>query len=147
MYGTVPLADDYFRNNKLYTRAWDCADVFAKSKAMDMATRAIDLLNFQDDKTDPVQPNQFPRGGSTVVPDDILIATYECAYAYLDGVDIRREMDKLSISSQGIDSVRVTYDRTIVAEHFRAGIASSLAWTHLKPYLRDANARVISRVN
>lgn len=147
MYGTVSLADNYFANDRLYTRAWDCADSASKTKAMEMATRAINLLNFSEDKTDPLQVDQFPRGGSTVVPDDILIATYECAYAYLDGVDMRREMDKLSVSGQSIDSARVTYDRAVIPEHFRAGIPSSVAWTHLKPYLRDPNSRVISRVS
>lgn len=146
IYGDVPAADSYF-TERLQTDAWDNANDTDKFKALAMATRAIDRLNYAGDKTDADQELQFPRGGDTDVPDAILIATYECALALLDGYDPNIEIENLAISSQGFAEVRDTYDRSFALEHIRSGIPSVVAWSYIKPYLRDPNYFTISRVN
>lgn len=146
IYGDIPLADSYF-TERLSTDAWDNADDTQKYKALAMATRAIDRLNFAGDKTDADQELQFPRGGDEDVPDAILIAAYECAIAYLDGYDPNIEIENLAVSSQGFAEVKDTYDRSFALEHVRMGIPSVVAWINLRPYLRDPNYFTISRVN
>lgn len=146
IYGDIPLADSYF-TERLGTRAWDNANDTDKFKALAMATRAIDRLNYSGDKADADQELQFPRDDDTEVPSDILIAAYECALAYLDGYDPNIEIENLAISSQGFAEVRDTYDRSFALPHVRMGIPSVVAWNNLLPYLRDPNYFTISRVN
>lgn len=145
IYGSVAEADSYF-TGRLQTDAWDIANDTDRFKALSMATRAIDRLNFIGSKTDPAQDLQFPRGDVTV-PTDIKNACFECALAFLDGFDPNIEIENLAISSQGMAEVRNTYDRSFALEHIRMGIPSAVAWAYLKPYLRDPNYFTFSRVN
>ena len=112
-----------------------------------MATEAIDRLNYLGEKTDSSQANQFPRDADTVVPDDIKIACAEIAIMLLDGFDVELELEQLKMVSQGYANVRSTYDRTTPPPHIVAGIASSVAWRYIKPYLRDVNSFLINRVS
>ena len=89
---------------------------------------------------------EFPRGTDTVFPTDIKIASYEIAFALIDGVDPERELEDLGVISQGYSSVRTTYDRSFSPEHTLAGVPSSVAWRYLKPFLRDDSAVRINRV-
>jgi len=146
IYGSIEEADDYF-GERLNTDVWAASNDTDKFKALAMATRAIDRLNFMGSKADPTQELQFPRGVDTDVPGDILTATYECAIAFLDGFDPNIEIENLAITHQGVAEVRNTYDRTFALQHIRAGIPSATAWTYLKPYLRDPNYFNMSRVN
>ena len=145
-YATLTEANAYFAT-RLHTDAWDAASDSNRNKALIEATRAIDLLNYNGDKTDSEQETEFPRGGDEVVPTDIQIASYEIAYALLDGVDMELEYRDLGAISEGYSSVRSTYDRTLAQEHIAAGIPSAAAWRRLKPYLRDGLSFKLSRVN
>lgn len=145
-YLNVAQAQDYF-DNRLYTGTWDNATSADRLKALKMATRDIDRLNYKSSKTDENQVLEFPRGGSTEVPQAILNACCELALKYLDGVDPDEEQDKLSVTSQGFASARSTYDRATVPEHLRAGIVSAKAWAELKPYLADVQTVNFSRVS
>ena len=146
IYSSIPEADSYF-TERLNTSVWDNSDDTDKFKALAMATRAIDRLNYAGAKTDSDQELEFPRGEDVDVPEEIKIAAYECALAFLDGVDPNMEIEHLAISSQGMAEARTTYDRAFALEHFRMGIPSATAWTFLKPYLRDPNYFTISRAN
>ncbi len=106
-------------------------------KALSMATKIIDRLNYRGVKYDVDQANQFPRGTDTTVPDDIGQACFEIALALLDGVDPQFEAENLSMTSQGYANVRSTYDRELTAPHISAGVPSLTAWRYLVPYLRD----------
>lgn len=145
-YGTLTNAAEYFAS-RLNSSAWDDATEVDRLKALKTATRAIDLLNFAGDKAEDDQYLQFPRGSDTVVPPDIVIACYEEALKLLDGADPDTEIANLGTISQGFSSVRKTYDRTVAVEHVRAGIVSPLAWSRLRPFLRDPNEIKISRVS
>ena len=116
-------------------------------KALAMATKAIDRLNFRGEKYDSSQVNQFPRGTDTTVPDDIGQATFEIALALLDGIDPELEAENLGMTSQGYANVRSTYDRTITVPHMAAGIPSLTAWRYLVPYLRDPSFIKIERIS
>jgi len=107
-----------------------------------------DLVPVEDLKAaDLSQPNQFPRGSDTVVPCEIVEATYEIAYALLDGKDPDMELEALGISSQGIESVRTTYSRAqIPIEHIINGVPSPAAWRLIRPYLFDDDCFRIDRV-
>jgi hypothetical protein len=145
-YGTLDEAITYF-GERLNTTPWDNAIPGDKIKALYMATRCIDRLNIAGTKADDGQERQFPREGDTVVPDDIKLACFECAIAFLDGVDMEMEQKNLGMTSDAFSGARATYDSNFVEEHIRAGIPSSEAWALLGPYLRDPREVVISRAS
>lgn len=166
-YGTLQEAGDYFAN-RLHEHAWSEAIVADRPKALLGATFLIDQLNFKGYKA-PVysllkdnpdasdeeireaeasQPLEFPRGADTEVPQAIRYACYEIAHALLDGKIPELELEHLNVVSQGISSVRTTYDRNdISVEHILNFIPSTLAWRWLKPFLRDEYAIRLSRVS
>jgi hypothetical protein len=143
-YSDLVFADDYFAR-KLHTMVWDDSNDPQRSKALFEATIRMDRLNFRGARFDEDQVLQWPRD-SGVVPDDIKKANCEIAYAILDGVDSDFEYENLAVSSDGLSSARVGYDRSSVPEHFAAGIPSLLGWLLLKPYLADNNRIKLLRV-
>ena len=145
-YGTIVDGDTYFAS-RLNADAWDDATDADKTKALTQSTRAIDLLNYLGEKTDEDQVNQFPRDDDSAVPDDIEYACYEESLSLLDGVVPELEFENLSQVAQGYKNVRSTYDRSQLAQHIVAGIASVTAWRYIKPYLRDGNVVAIQRVS
>ena len=145
-YISVSAATDYFAN-RLNTQPWDDAVGTDCEKALNMATDAIDRLNFLGEKADSSQENQFPRLGDTEVPQDIQEACAEIALRLLDGVDPELEFENLTMVSQGYANVKSTYDRTNAPEHIVAGIPSITAWRKIKPYLRDFRSISMNRVS
>lgn len=171
-YGLYDDAVVYF-SHRLHESAWSHSTKAEREAALVQATRIVDSLNYKgykaavykllfDDEGKRIYPppsdediraaynsqvREFPRGTDTTVPDDILMATWEIAYALLDGIDVDAELENLDVTSQGISSVRTTYDRRNVSiEHLYNGVPSMTAWRHLKPYLRDVKKIHISRV-
>ena len=144
-YGTLTEADTYF-GQRLQTRDWDLATVTDRNKALYMATRAINRLNFAGNKSDADQELEFPREDDTEVPVPIRIACYECAIAFLQGRTLDQDLKDLSLASTSFGGVRDTYFEGYVPEHIRAGIPSAEAWVHLRPFLRDPYHFTISRV-
>lgn len=169
-YGTMVEAIEYF-NDRLHSRAWDNSSVDDKRKALIGATRIIDTLNYKGYKA-PVhalfasaeeanstpsdeevreaeasQQRAFPRGTDTEVPTAIKRACYEIAIALLEGRDPDLELESLAVSSQGIESVRTTYTRTMTPiEHLINGVPSNAAWRLLRPFLRDDKSMTLKRV-
>lgn len=147
-YATLEEANAYFLT-RLHSGVWAATNVSDRNVSLIQATRIIDRLNFSGDVTDSItpQPNEFPRGGDTDIPIDIKIASYEIAYALLDGADPEMETDNLSMVSEGYSSVRSTYNRQTALPHLASGIPSSVAWRHLLPYLRETNTFNMNRVS
>jgi len=145
-YGTIVKAETYF-GERLNTQAWDTAIISDREKALKMATRTIDRLNFAGEKYDSIQESQFPRGLDLTVPVDIECACYEIALALLDGIDMEQEALGLGIVSDAFSGVRTTYDDAMFHDHLRAGIPSIIAWDYLKPYLNDPRQIILSRVS
>ena len=143
-YATEAEGDTYITEAFLDSDPWDTAETVDKDKALAMATRIIDRLNFQGELAVATQANQFPRGTDTTVPDDIKNASIEIAFALLDGVDPTLERQNLNVTNQGLASAKTAYDRSFAAPHIANGIPSPVAWDILKPYLR--NIRGISMI-
>ncbi len=144
-YGTNAGAIAYF-DERLNSRIWSETILNDRIKALKMATRAIDKLNIAGRKYDDDQELQFPRYDDTAVPLDIERACYECAYAYLDGIDMELEQKNIGVTSDAFSGARVSYDSNFVEEHIRAGIASTEAWAYLRPYLRNPHTITLRRV-
>ena len=90
---------------------------------------------------------EFPRGQDTDVPDVIKCTTFEIAHSLLDGKDPEIELENLGIISQGYASVRTTYSRSHVpVEHIVNYVPNALAWRWLRPFLRDEDAIILTRV-
>jgi hypothetical protein len=166
-YGTLNEANEYF-DNRLHESAWYGARPSDRPKALMAATRIINTLNFKGYKSpvfdlleanseatdeqirtaEATQPNEFPRGSDTEVPEDIRIASYEIAHSLLDGKDPELELENLGISSQGYESVRTTFSRSQVPiEHIINGVPNASAWRLIRPFLRDEDALKLARVS
>lgn len=145
-YSTLVEAQAYM-DGRLNTDAWEAASVADQTTALIQATTIIDRLNFVGCRTDEAQTLAFPRGGDTVVPEDIKNASHEIALALLDGVDPELEFENLFLNSQGYANVRSSYDGEIKQRHDVSGVPSVTAWRYLKPYLRDPNTMVMQRTS
>jgi hypothetical protein len=144
-YLTVAEASEYF-NERLNSETWFDATAPKQLQALLTATRYINNLNFEYEKTDSTQENAFPRNDETEVPVAIQQACCEIAIALLDGVDIEAEYSNLDMVSQGYGSVKSTYDRSSKPLHIIAWIPSIVAWKLLLPYMVDQMSVTISRV-
>ncbi len=170
-YGTIDDANTYFLN-RLHEEAWTDASTDDRRKSLIAATNIIDALNFRGQKAavyeimydeggilldvtdeelrdaDWSQDLEFPRDSDVDVPEEIEIASWEIAHALLDGVDPDLELENLGVVSQGIASVRTTYNRNHTQiEHLMNGVPSATAWRYLRPFLRDSDAIKFSRVD
>ena len=152
-YATYTEADTYFAN-RLHVVAWNGATNANKTIALTEATQRIDRLRFGGYLLESDQELEFPRyydleagpEGDEEVPDDIKIATYELAFALLDGVDPDLEYENMAVSSQAYGSVRMS-NTPDGLPHIAAGIPSMSAWRYLAPYLASGKAIRIRRVS
>jgi hypothetical protein len=166
-YGTLDEADEYF-TNRLHEYSWFKAAPAKRPKALIAARRIIDTLNFKGRKStvyallqadenatdeeiriqEAAQPLEFPRGNDEEVPDAIKMAQFEIAHSLLDGKDPEMELENLGIISQGVESVRTTYNRSQVPiEHIVNGVPNALAWRFIRPFLRDEDAIKLARIS
>jgi hypothetical protein len=115
----------------------------------DLPTRqAVQAYQQAERAANASQPLEFPRGGDTAVPEAIRIAEYELAFSLLDGVDPQMELENLAVTAQGYAEVRTHYERNMVPiEHLINLVPNPLAWSLLKPFLRDEQAVRLSRVS
>lgn len=144
-YCTIVEAQTYF-DGRLGTDAWDSATDTEKTKALTMATRAIDRLNYIGIRNSSSQDNQFPRFDDTSYPQDIMDACAELALALLDGLDPEFEYEMLRITKSEYDKIKSTYNKSTPV-HILAGIPSITAWRFLVPYLRDQRSIDVNRVS
>ncbi len=166
-YGTVLEATEYFSLG-LREQAWMEADVEDRPKALLAASVIIDALNYKGYKStvftllegspnasdeeireaEADQDLEFPRGADSVVPEIIRRVTYEIAYELLDGKNPEIELENLGVISQSYAAVRTSYSRNQVPiEHIINGIPSPQAWRWLKPFLREDDAIVTTRIS
>ena len=155
-YITVSEAQAY-ADERLNVEAWSTAKETDGSnwgdagtlcvKAITMATKAIDRLNYRGSKLVATQANQFPRGTDTTAPGDIMRACFEIALALLDGVDPEIETENLQLTMQNYANMKASYDRSVASPYFAAGIISATAWRYLLPYLRDVKKVNIMRTS
>jgi len=166
-YGTLDEADEYFAN-RLHETAWTEASANDRRKALLAARGIIDALNHKGNKAsvytlllanpsatqeqiraaETTQALEFPRGADTAVPEAIRVASYEIAYALLDGKDPELELENLAVNAMGYGAVKTSYERSqLPIEHIINLVPSSAAWRLLKPFLRDSDALKLSRLS
>lgn len=143
----LPSDGDTYFATRMYHDVWDGANNDEKIRALTTAADMIDRLAFAGIITDPNQDRQFPRGGDTLVPNDIKLATIELANSLLDGVENEQEEREVAMKGAGYGSVRTTYERTFPRESQTAGIPNVLAWKLLHPYLADPTKITLRRVS
>ena len=89
-----------------------------------------------------------PAARTRWCPRPIRRAEYELAFSLLDGVDPQMELENLSVTAQGYAEVRTHFERNMVPiEHLINLVPNPLAWSLLKPFLRDDQAVRLSRVS
>jgi len=166
-YGTLDEADSYFAK-RLHEVAWSAASALDREKALIAARGIIDALNYKGNKNsvytllqanpsatqdairaaEATQPLEFPRGADTVVPEALRVASYEIAYALLDGKDPELELENLAVNAMGYGAVKTSYERSqLPIEHVVNLVPSSVAWRLLRPFLRDSDALKLLRLS
>jgi hypothetical protein len=153
MYNTLSEANAYFLE-RLKSDAWDSTSDTNKTKALIMASRAIDRLNFTGDRVEGGTV-EFPRSYTvddetieeTEVPDNIKWAECEIALCLLDDYDVNLEFDNANTEQSTFGNLTMRSNVSFVPQHLANGIVSATAWQYLKPYLRDPRAIAINRVN
>ncbi len=166
-YGTLEEADSYFAK-RLHEVAWSGASAVDREKALIAARSVIDALSFKGNKhsvytlsqatpsasqdtiraAEASQALEFPRGADTAVPEAVRVASYEIAYALLDGKDPELELENLAVNAMGYGAVKTSYERSqLPIEHIINLVPSSAAWRLLKPFLRDSDALKLSRLS
>lgn len=145
-YADISTAQAYF-DTRLNTTAWDEANSTDRNKALLMATRAINRLDFAGRRTTAAAAlgNQFPRGDDTAVPDEIVYATCEEALSLL-GTTIEQQDASLYILEEQFSGAKVKYNSDRTPEHTLSGITSPEAWRYLVMYLRENKSIEITRV-
>jgi hypothetical protein len=144
-YGSVYDADIYF-DEKLENDLWTTSEK-TKRTALLEATRLIERLPFKGTKTDSGQSLEFPRGGDTAVPDEIVWASFEIAYQLLDGITADALLRSAKVTQNQYANVSTHYDPRYTPEHVSVGIPSAMAWTWLKPYIRDTRDLTFKRMS
>lgn len=135
-YVTNIDADLYFRTRYPST-SWQDASDTDKVAVLTTASDKIDRLNFAGVKTSKTQPREFPRALDAAIPQEILRATCEIAYALLDGSDPSIEIQNQRNSSVSLGDAKTSADTSYSQAHILAGIPSIQAWHLLLPFLRD----------
>lgn len=137
-YGTVEDANAYF-STKLHESNWTLSQATDRPKALIAATQLIDALKFYGVKTSDTQSLEFPRNGETQVPEKIVWACYEVAYALLGGFDPNAEAEGRHVSRESYAGVAISYfNRSKPGEtplHILNNIPSIVAWGWLQSYM------------
>lgn len=164
-YGSLVEANNYYAN-RLHTFAWDNASADDRIRANNQAHEGINRFNYIEQKypvqqllnsnpnateaelqaADLTQADQFPRGNSTVVPDEIKWAQYLWSYALLDGRVPEEDFEQLAVTSQTYGGVRQAYNRQIAMDHIAHLIPSVTAYNYLRPWFRNDWGFVLIRV-
>ncbi len=171
-YGTIIEAGEYF-GKRLHEWAWSAASAADKENSLIAARRLIDGLAYKGYKAtvyvvmeahegeviddtiraeiyaaEIAQPNEFPRGADSLIPEDIRIAQYELAHSLLDNKDPEMELELLAVTSATYGGVKTMFQRDqLPLEHLINLIPNAVAWRLLRPYLRDGDAIKLSRVS
>jgi hypothetical protein len=145
-YVTNSDANTYFllRYN---SSIWDSTSETDKTKLLATATRLIDRLNFLGDRADEEQELEFPRGIDTEVPQAIKDATCEIAYMLRDGRDVEYEAEQMDTNTNSMGGSRLLSSMDVVNMAKIHGIPSAVAWSLLRPYLREGSVITLSRID
>jgi hypothetical protein len=92
------------------------------------------------------QEGEFPRGDSTVVPQEIEYAQFLWAYALLDGRVPEEDLEQLSVTSQAYGGVRQAYNRNVEMDHIKHLVPSPQAFAYLQPWFRNDDGFVLIKV-
>lgn len=138
---TSPGAADVYFASRLNASGWTLlTDANAKQQALNDATRIINSFAYIGAKTVSTQAFEWPRSGivgldSTIVPQPIVEAQYEIAYALLiDGFEIDREQRGLYVTQRRYAGVSTSYKVENIPQWLLWGIPSWLAWALLYPF-------------
>lgn len=145
-YITFAEGDTFFAS-RLDANVWTNATESDKNKALKMATKRIDRLNYQGFRIDKDSTNQFPRGTDASVPQDIKDASALIAIELLDGWDDQLENENLFMVEQKYDKISSKYDRSNTPEYILAGIPTLEAWRYIRPFIRDPRTIDFSRTS
>lgn len=130
-YCSIDFANQFFVN-RLNTLVWDEATTDDKARALNMATQAIDKLNFMEEIEE--------------IPDPLKQACCLCAIKFLDGWDLDEVRDEERTAFNAYGSVKQSY-KDVTLPYLASGIPSAEAWDLILPYLVRGSSVKFDRVN
>jgi len=117
-----------------------------RTKALKHATRLIDRLDLVLEKTDEAQNNEFPRGGDTLVPEEVRMATCEQALELLRGSLPENRIASANVASESIgDASRSYTDGAASVIGVSSGLTSTAAAQLLREWINDPNEITLVR--
>ena len=154
-YITLQEAINYF-TGMLNTSSWDNASISDQTKSLIQASGDIDKIAYIGQKLNPQSEHEFPRQFEDPLIDDtpydvdglpfgIKYAVCEQALALLDGFDVNKELDGLTVTASRYSTVEVQYNRDTVPMHLKCGLCAK-AWQYILPFIRDNRSLLLSRV-
>jgi hypothetical protein len=138
--GSITLNSDYsiddadeFFNNRLTNTYWSNASDDDKIKALNMAIRAINQLNFDED----------------LIDDDYDSIVFEAAcliaVKYLEGYEVDQIRENQTVVSQTYSNVK-EIKNNVALDYYSAGIVSAEAWDLLIPYFKNSTQVRLNKV-
>lgn len=151
---TVPYADTiyaaaYFAE-RIGSDVWNTASEANKNVALKHATRLIDRLDFVLSKTDENQANEFPRGGDTDIPEEVMMACCEVAIELLSGrVPEKMLNEDTGVTSESTGDASKSFNEQgkNASLSMASGLPSVAAAQLLRDWLEDPEVLQIVRVN
>ena len=132
-YCDVTYADAYIADAVYEQGAWSTLTSAIKSRYLNASTLLIDEIKFVGYKTVPEQANEFPRGGDTVVPDDVMKACVLIAIEMSDGNAMDTTSD-LVVQKERLGDAERTYFRDVNSAF---GFPSNEAMSLLSPWVKN----------
>jgi hypothetical protein len=107
------------------------------------------LIDRQDlvlEKTDEAQVNEFPRGGDTLVPEEVFMATCEQALELLRGSLPENKIAAANVASESIgDASRSYTDGAASVIGVSSGLTSTAAAQLLREWINDPSEMTLVR--
>lgn len=149
-YVDVATADTYF-SSRLYADTWEEATPQSKEKALKMATKILDAMDWKGTKTDSGNSLRWPRTGvynrddealdSETIPAFLEEATAELALDLLDDDTTKTsEQDKALVKKVKAGPVDVEFAVPDVSE--KKALQSDVVWL-ISYYLDSSGARIL----
>ncbi len=144
-YADYTYADAYFAE-RVGADDWTSFTTAQKTKALKHATRLIDRLDLVLEKTDESQDNEFPRGGETSVPEEVLMACCEQALELLRGSLPEDEVKAAGVTSESVGDTSRSYGSgaaSMVGES--SGLTSVAAAQLMRDWIEDPHEMTLVR--
>jgi hypothetical protein len=125
---------------------WAALSSADKQKYLKSATRMIDRVLYVGEKSVDTQAREFPRGGDTAIPDEVLQACCEIALQLSRGITLESLAEESKHTAESTGQASVSFSDSLNAFRLTRGAYNSMeALNILSPWIMDPNTTLIER--